>query len=449
MRDLAVFLLFSTGGILALKRPYIAALLWVWIGLMNPHRLGWGFAYDLPFAMAAAVILLFSILINRDKVNWTFARPSGILLAFVAWMGITTMFAIHVDESLERYIFVLKILLMLYPIMAVVRTREEILGLVVVISGSLAFFGLKGGLFTILTGGSSRVWGPPSSAIEGNNELAVGLIICVPLLYFLATQTTQIRSLPLLGKLSDRLIRNTGYLATFFCLVAALGSQSRGALLAMIAMGATLWWRSKSKFPLMITAIVIGVMAVAFMPEEWMGRMNTIKTYDEDASAMGRINAWTMAINIANDRITGAGFSTDSELIYQTYAPNPNFVIVAHSIYFQVLGEHGYIGLLLYLGFWISTYLLAGRVLSQSSGIETLGWIHSLASMIKVSLIGFAVGGAFLSLAFWDMPFYLFVLLVCAQRYAQGILSAKRTELPSHLQSIETPLARRAAGTWP
>ena len=134
MRDLAVLLIFASGSILALKRPYLAALLWIWIGVMNPHRLGWGFAYSLPFAMAAAGILMLSIITNRDQVRWNFTFPMPLLLTFVAWMGITTTFAIVSDESLSRYIFNLKVLLMLLPIAAVVRTREQIFQLVVLLT---------------------------------------------------------------------------------------------------------------------------------------------------------------------------------------------------------------------------------------------------------------------------------------------------------------------------
>lgn len=421
MRDILVVLLFACGTLFALRRPYIAALLWVWISLMNPHRLAWGFAYSLPIAMAAAGVLFFSMVLNPGKVRWTLAFPVPVLLALVGWMGVTTAFAIFPEESYTKYVFVLKVLLMLLPIAAVVRTREEILGLIVTIAGSLAFFGVKGGLFTLLSAGEFLVWGPPSSAVEGNNELAVALLMTVPLLYYLTNQTLQLRSLPIIGRIPEKWVKRFLYLSMLLCLAAALGSHSRGALLTMIAMGSVLWWRSKSKMMLFVIAALVGVMAVTFMPEKWSSRMGTIETYDQDASALGRINAWTMAANIANDRVTGAGFVTDSQAIYDKYAPNPDFVIVAHSIYFQILGEHGYIGLVLYLTFWIATYVLAGRVSRRSAGQENLDWASSLATVIRVSLIGFAVGGAFLSLAYWDMPFYLFVLLLCTDRCVKEV----------------------------
>ena len=440
MRDILVVAIFFSGLVMAMRRPYIAALLWVWIGLMNPHRMGWGFAYSLPLGLISAVVLGFSIMANSSKVHWPKGATVFLLILLAAWMGITTLGAIALEESLTRYIAVLKVLLMTLLVAAVVRTREEILGLVIVVAGSIAFFGTKGGIFTIMTGGSHRVWGPTASVIEGNNELAVALIITVPLLYFLAMQVALIKQLPLINKVPVRWMKLALYAISFFCLIAALGTHSRGALLAMSAMGAILWWHSKSKLALGILILTISAAALLFMPEDWTSRMNTIGTYEEDGSAMGRINAWTMAINIANDRFLGAGFATDLPWIYQHYAPNPDFVIVAHSIYFQILGEHGYIGLFLYLSFWLMTYRLGEKITKLTARNDDLQWAHMLGSIGKVSLIGFAVGGAFLSLAYWDMPFYIMVILLCTERLvANPAIQAVQTKTASNLIAQSTP----------
>ena len=63
---------------------------------------------------------------------------------------------------------------------------------------------------------------------------------------------------------------------------------------------------------------------------------------------MGRINAWTMALNLAKDNFFGGGFSIYESAVFARYAPDPE-ARAAHSIYFQVLGEHGFVGLFLFL----------------------------------------------------------------------------------------------------
>ena len=152
MRDILVTGIFIAGFFMAFRRPYVAALLWVWIGLMNPHRMGWGFAYSLPFGLISAALLVFAIMANPSKVRWPKGPTVVLLILLVTWMGITSLGAIALEESMGRYINVLKVMLMTLAVAAVVRTREEILGLVIVVAGSIAFYGTKGGTFRLRRG---------------------------------------------------------------------------------------------------------------------------------------------------------------------------------------------------------------------------------------------------------------------------------------------------------
>lgn len=438
MRDILIVLLFSAGAIMALRQPYVGILLWVWIGIMNPHRLTWGFAYSLPFAAAAAALTLVAMTYGKPRPRFPFNAPTTLLLLFVAWTGITTIFAIHVEPSTELFIKAFKTFFMTLLAVAIIQERKHIDALIWVIVASLCYFGVKGGLFTIATGGSYRVWGPPDSLIFGNNELAIALIMTVPLLYYLSQQTERIW------------FKRGLYLAMVLCSVAAIGSQSRGAFLAIIAMVGALSWKSKHKFRITVVLIALIPIFLTFMPESWWERMNTIRTYEEDTSAMGRIVAWKTAWNIASDRLTGAGFATSTRFIYDLYSPDPSApVLVAHSIYFQVLGDHGFIGLFLYLILWLATYRLAGKLKKLTRDRDDLIWIRDLGRMIQVSFLGFFVGGAFLSLAYWDVPYYFLVIIVALERLARQPpetvappLAADASAEPAHV-NIPPQLSRR------
>jgi O-antigen ligase len=82
------------------------------------------------------------------------------------------------------------------------------------------------------------------------------------------------------------------------------------------------------------------------MPEEWWSRMETIGTYEEDQSAQGRLYAWSVAWAVAKHNLFGAGMSYQNGSIFALYGDGAG-PIAAHSIYFQVLGNHGFIGLLI------------------------------------------------------------------------------------------------------
>ena len=147
MRDILVIAIFFAGLLMAIRRPYIAAMLWVWIGLMNPHRLGWGYAYSFPFAMVAAIVLVMSMVINPKQVRLPTGAPVALFLMLIVWMGITSFGAVLFESSIAKYVEILKVMLMTLVVASVVRTREQIMGLVVLVSASVAFFGVKGGIF--------------------------------------------------------------------------------------------------------------------------------------------------------------------------------------------------------------------------------------------------------------------------------------------------------------
>jgi probable O-glycosylation ligase (exosortase A-associated) len=260
---------------------------------------------------------------------------------------------------------------------------------------------VKGGIFTIISGGQYRVWGPATTFIEGNNEVALALIMVIPLMHYLQMISR------------NKWTKHGLTIAMLLCALASIGSYSRGALLAIAAMGGFLWLKSKRKITLGILMVMAVPVLVMFMPEKWSDRMDTIATYEQDASATGRINAWKMAFNLANDRpLIGGGFEIYDFQTFSRYAPEPTRIHAAHSIYFQALGEHGYVGLGLYLLLGFLTWRTGTWVIRNTNQLEEYKWASDLARMIQVSIIGFAVGGAFLSLLYFDVPYYLMVAMV-------------------------------------
>ncbi len=130
---------------------------------------------------------------------------------------------------------------------------------------------------------------------------------------------------------------------------------------------------------------------------------------------MGRINAWGWRYNVALDRPLGGGFEMGTTSVFARYTPDPTIPVIAraaHSIYFQMLGEHGFLGLALFLLLWILVWRDASWIIRQSRNQKELRWASDLARMIQVSLVGYFVGGAFLSLAYYDVPYNLLVALV-------------------------------------
>lgn len=407
MRDVIIFGIIIWGTFAALSRPWIGVIMWTWVSVMNPHTQGWGFVRSMPVALMIAASTMLGLLFTRDRRN-PYIDPAVVCLTiFMVWITACWPMSYFVEDSREMLVKVLKIDLMILVTIALMITQKQINWLVWMNAFSIGYYGVKGGVFTITTGGGNKVWGP-GGFIGGNNEIALAIILVIPLIFY-AFQTAP----------PERKWLRRGLLAAMpLCAAAALGSHSRGALLALGAMAVFLWWRNERKALVGSALLLVGALLVAFMPSNWNERMHTIETYEQDSSAMGRINAWMMALHLANDHIlTGGGFAIYEPVIFDKYAPDPNDIHAAHSIYFQVLGEHGWIGLAIWLSIWWFTWRSAGWIRANGKPGTDTAWCHYLGSMCQVSLVGYAVGGAFLSLAYFDLPYNIMAVVVCTKSW--------------------------------
>lgn len=367
---------------------------------MNPHRLTYGFAFGFPWAYLIALATMSGLIMSKEpkRIPWT--RETILLLLFVMWMGITTLNAFYVDAAWEQYTKVLKIQLMTFVTLMIINDRQKLHMMVWIIAASIGFYGIKGGIFTILHGGVYRVQGPLGTFIGGNNEMALALIMTIPLIRYLHLQETK----PWLKiGLGGALLLTT---------LAAVGSQSRGALVGLVVMGSMFWLKSRNKFMTALLIVVAIGLAASIMPQSWYDRMQTTQNYEHDKSAQGRINAWRMSFNLAKDRVTGGGFETFRPGAFQTYAPDPNDVHDVHSIYFEVMGEHGFIGFSMFILIGWFAWRTSSRVMKQNRRIPERKWMVDLAAMTQVSIMGYAASGAFLGLAYFDYFYHLVAIAV-------------------------------------
>jgi len=409
MRDLLVTAIVFGGLAFTLSNPHIGVLLWSWIGYMNPHRLGWGFATSFPFALIIGLITLLSLFISRKKLEFFWTPLMTWLLLLNIWFLITTIFSLQPSESWEQWKKVIKIQIFIFITLWVMNDRKKIDLLIWVIVISIGFYGVKGGFFTIMGGGSSHVLGPPGGFISGNTEIGLAMVMVFPLMWYLYLQTTQ------------KWIRYALLVSMLLTIFSILGTQSRGALLAVGAIGFFFWMKSRKKLVPLMIVLIIAPFAFMFMPEQWHNRMQSIKTYEEDSSALGRIQAWNFAYRLASARPIGGGFEAFNASNYETYAPGlvesgTGFYHDVHSIYFEILGEHGYIGLILFLIIGITTWQAGKKIIRITQDSPDNKWGYDLASMIHVSMIGYATGGAFLGLAYFDLPYHLAAIMILVLR---------------------------------
>ena len=405
MRDMVLLALLTGGCLWALKAPWVGAIMWTVVSLGSPH-VAFGYSSAAwPVATAVAVCTLLGLLFTKQRSNPLLSPAVWAMLVLAIWVCITLPFSFDLDNSLPLWDRSMKIFLMLFVTMALLDTRQKLEVFIWAMVLSIGYFGLKGGLFTLATAGNYRVWGP-GGFIADNNALALALNLMIPMMRYLQLQS---------GK---RWVRNLLLAAMAFSAIASVGTYSRGAVLGLLCMAMLFFWRSDRKAVWGIGLVLFGILFFTFLPDQWWERMDTIRTYDQDASAQGRLNAWSTAWNIAKDRVFGGGFVVNIRWVFDRYAPNPEQVLVAHSVYFQMLGEHGFIGLIIFLSVGFFAWRDASRLRRMGLQDPRLKWAADLGGMVQVSMVGFAVSGAFLSLAYFDLPYNLMAVGALGLRFA-------------------------------
>jgi len=397
MRDIAVLLWLIAAIGVSLRRPWLGVLALATLSYMNPHAFAWGFMRSFPVYMTLFLVVCFAFVISKEKAPLPRDWRIPVFVSLWAYFLLTTTLSVVPWAAWPKFVEVSKIYLPLFFTLKLIDTREKLYYLIITIAGSFGLIATKGGIFALSTGFAHRVWGPEGTQYGGNNEFAIATIMAVPLLILWRRTAPQ------------RWVR-LGLTAVIpLCIASAVSSWSRGALLALAGTALVLLWHSKRKY--LVAPLIVAAVAAApqFLPDDWFGRMDTINTYEEDKSAMGRIEVWIDGWNYAvRNPLTGAGFEGWRYITMRDW----------HSSYVEILAEHGFIA----FGLWFS--LLAGsiwtltRLPRQTHGVPGMDWVPNYCYMVRASLLAYAAGTAFLGLAYWDIFYHLVFITVLIRQFA-------------------------------
>jgi probable O-glycosylation ligase (exosortase A-associated) len=417
-----------------LRTPIAGLLAWIWVTLMNPQREVWGILAGFNLNEFVAALTLLTWVVSRERKVVPVDLFTGALLAFAAWTTVTTLTAFDRQFSSVLWDRTMKTILLVLAVATLANTRARIQAVTWMVVVSLGYYAVKGGGFALLTGGHERVYGPRASMIEDNNALGLALIVLLPLINYVR-ETSQL--------LATRLVL-LGTIA--FTVVAVIGTYSRGALVTLAAAGATYAMKSRSGLLLLLAAGALALAAPSVMPAGWVQRMSTLQAYKKDESFNGRVEAWKASIAIAETRATGGGFSaTNIDWVARQYSEGRlGAGKAAHSIYFEVLGDHGFIGLALYLLVLLGAAVNTAMVLYAARGRPDLAWAARLARMLQVSLVAFLVGGSALSMAYYDGVLVVLALTsALLQVVRQPATDAVRQTSPPKWKVIGEPSPER------
>ena len=435
MRDFVILAIILGAIPLCFLRPYFGVLMWTWVAYFNPHRFTWGLAYNFPVAMLIGGATLAGTPFTKDTNRRIFTVQTTLLLLMWGWFCITYFHAAHdpvlmdhVDVAKNELTRVSKILLMTFLLVWLISSKEKLRYLFLVTASSFGVFAVKGALFSWHTSGEFRVYGPPESFIADNNAFGLALNMTLPMFYFLARNE------------ENRWVRRFFHLSFFCGIVAVLLTYSRGALLGLAVVLGLIALRSRQRVLAGFFLTICAWAVLMFAPAKWMDRMGNFFHGNLDKSAELRLNAWRFAWELAKHYpITGGGLKTFTPDLYQRFTPHLDFA-GAHSIYFQTLAEHGFVGLGLFLLLLGTSFYSLWIIRRRARAFSPAQWIIPYSHMLEIGLLSFIVSGAFLELANFDL-FYQTIACVALLK----ILYLREVVLLSRVQPETTSQPEQVA----
>ena len=405
MRDLAIIGILAALLLAAFYRPWLGVLALAVFAYQQPLLYTDGFMHHFPAYTVLACGLAIAALTRRDwqwppYYDWRLA----VLLLLWAYFLFTTWYAaIYPPLAWQRFWEVSSVMVSLALTLLLINSREKLFYLLVTIAICIALMAVKGGLWAIMTGFKDRVYGPPASGYFDNNFFAVMMVMNIPLLMLWLRETR------------NETLRYGLMIAVALSVAAVLCTWSRGGLLALGATILLLLWHSQRKFLALLFLLAAVGLTFVYLPQDWFARMESITTYEQDESAMGRLWLWQLGLNQALQHpLTGIGF--DGWFVV-TLRPDLSRM-TWHSAYVAIMAEHGLLAFVLWCSLLFGTIVSLTRLAWLSGRLPALAWVGNYSLMLRTSLIAYAVGGLFNQLAYWGIWYQLVVIAVLLRQFA-------------------------------
>lgn len=409
--NLSILLLFVLKGF---KNPFVALTGVIWVDLYKPQLLSQSFLFERPLSLLMTAFFMFVLITNFKKIQ----RPSSALYiflvpAFMVWITITTINAKFPAAAWPKHDIAFKTILFAYFIPFALAERKHVELFLWVIMGSLGSYMLTAGAKATLGGGGygvNLINDHPGMTWNEGSTLAAQAISMLPLLYFCANGSllTQVHVH------FKKILLGFG----FCCFMVLIGTQARTGLVALAVLALMTMVYSRHRFKVALLVLFAPLLIYPFLPAEYMDRMTTLSDTKKEGSAQGRIVVWRWTIDFANENpVLGGGFNAYLANAGQLgqYAKFDEVEVEAehgkafHNIFIEVLGEHGYVGLLLFV-FIVAHTLLISRSMHRDARASP--WMRLLGLCVFVSMTVYCVGGMFIGVAFYPWIYYMYGLSV-------------------------------------
>lgn len=413
MRDIIISLIILGLLPVSFKRPFVGLVVFSWLAYMRVQDLTWGFAKHQRWSFYVAIVMVLGFVVSKERKRLFLPDiRTYLMLAFVIWVGISLALSKGpVARAFDFYIEFVKIIGIALFTTSVVTNRNRLRVMLWVIALSMGFFGIKSGLWGIANLGRVAIIRGPGGMMYDNNDFSLALAMGVPMLFHLGWTERN----------PD--VKKAFFFAVPMTVITVGLTRSRGGFLSVTTAISVLIWRSKNRLAGILVGVCVAICAFILAPSEYKDRLSTIRDYENEGSAQGRIRAWGIGYRMAMDNpIFGVGFKKFGKN-YLRYCLDPTqgelegtMIIVAHNSYIQIWAEMGTPAILMYLSMIGLSFLSIWKVRRLAKRRYYTSWILNYSTMFEASLLTFMVGSTFLNRAHFDLFYHWVALILVFER---------------------------------
>lgn len=399
LRSIWLLLVFLSFLGLGAAAPFIATLGYVWVDTFQPQFVAYIILNQLPVSLIMGLMAFGTYFMFDRRHPPPMNLQTALHITMLLWTSATMLWAQVPDLAYMKFDVVWKTLLFTAFVPFVIRSRVQLEAFAQTYVFSLAANFVPFGAKVLLSGGG---YGINLGLQSGNSGLSEGGLL----------STVCLMAVPLalyLGKHSILLPRSKivtlGYWSiAALAVICAIGTYERSALVGLVILAGYMWFRTRNKFAFGIAVILGACFLIYTASSSWDSRISTIGSYDTDDSALGRLEVWKWTLGFVATHPFGGGFNC-----YVLFGR------AFHSIYFEVLGEHGYPGLAIFLLLIVSSYVTLYRTGKKASQYPELEWVREFCDALQSGMAVFLAAGAFIGIAF-QPPFWYFIAMAISLR---------------------------------
>ena len=414
--------LFLCGGIgLIFRSPFSGIIIVSLYYFIRPEF--WGFPSNMSFSyvFTYATIISYILHVGLRKETISANSTTCISVFFIFMLYLSSQNALVSKEiSMAYFTNIFKLLIFMFLISNLISTEKRLnifmwslmLGTVYVIKEAVMLYIISRSLRVDVQGAQQG----------GANYLAMLIAMTFPFLLFKLSSDSS----------KEKIL---AYIFIPFWLWGLILTGSRAGFLAVLVVILLFLARSSKKLFKIGLLLVFTAIILVITPNEYWDRMRTIYYYDQDASALSRLELWKIAFEYFL-RFPLLGIGLDNfRLVNTALTEYRNTItgegLVAHNTFIQILVEGGVVNFLLFIALIVNSFRLLNIKLYYRTNL--FKGLTTYIDSLRIGLIAFIVYSFFGSTFHRDI-FYWYIGCIAAVFYV--ISQSEKVKQESALVNI-------------